>query len=168
LWCSSWNQYPFGFTYDKYSLTQKITYLDEFLDEAGLGDVAEDDMLWVGGQDSQLVGDALRIRKLLLLEVSLQVLHSLAPLDEFDVADRLKKELIARMNVTLHNFLEVLKELVGADLQLGSNGGSGGLVVLLDVDVDYVVGVELPGEGQVVGALRGRSEDKLTSLRVLK
>ena len=42
-------------------------YLDVLLDEDQLRDVAEDQVLWVVGQNSEFVGDSVGVLRLLLL-----------------------------------------------------------------------------------------------------
>ena len=80
----------------------------------------------------------------------------------------LSHKLIARSDVSLYDLLQVLEKLLVSDLQLRANSGAGCLLKLLDINVDDVVGEELPGEGDVVRALGGGAEHKLTKLEVLQ
>ena len=76
------------------------------------------------------------------------------------------KELVARLDVALNDFLKILEEVLSPNLELGTDRGTWGLAMLLDVDVHDVLIVELPGQCDVVYALGAWSEEKFSNVNI--
>ena len=68
---------------------------------------------------------------------------------------------VARHHISFDDFLQVFISLV-ADFELRANVCANGFFRLDNINMDDVGFVELPGEREVVGAARGRTEVKLT------
>lgn len=108
-------------------------------------------MLRILFKHSESVGDSGGFRILLRLQELIEF-FKLAAAGELDVSRGLPHEFIAGSDVALDDFLEILKELLIANLQLATDSGTWSLLILLDIDVDNVVGKEFPGESYVVRA----------------
>ena len=124
-------------------------------------------MLRVFLEDCESVGNPSRLLILLGLEDLVELLQ-LGTVSKLDVSSCLPHEFVARCDISLHYLLQILKELFLADLQLGADASTNGLLKLLDVNMDDVVGEELPGEGDIVGALGRGTEDELTIVLALE
>ncbi len=108
-------------------------------------------MLRILFKNSESVGDPGGFRILLRLQELIE-LFKLAAAGELDVPSGLSHEFIARSDVALNNFLEVLKELFIAYLQLLTDRCAWRFLKLLDIDVNNVVGKEFPSKSYVVWA----------------
>ena len=124
-------------------------------------------MLRVFLEDCESVGNPCRLLILLGLEDLVELLQ-LGTVSELDVSSCLPHKFVARCDISLHYLLQILKELFLADLQLGADASTNGLLKLLNVYMDDVVGEELPGEGDIVGALGRGTEDELTIVLALE
>ena len=123
-------------------------------------------MLRVFLKDSESIGNTAGLAVFLCLQELIE-LFKLATGSELHVARSFSHEFVARSNVSFHDFLQVLEKLLIANLELGADSRTRSFLKLLDINVDDVVGKEFPSEGDVVRALRGGAEDKLTKIEIL-
>lgn len=123
-------------------------------------------MLRVFLKDSESIGNAAGLAVFLSLQELIE-LFKLATSSELHVARSFSHKFIARSDISFHDFLQVLEKLLISNLKLGANSCTRSLLKLLDINVDDVVGKEFPSEGDVVRALRGGAEDKLTKIEIL-
>jgi hypothetical protein len=120
-------------------------------------------VLRVVAEDGHSVGDLVGVFSFLLLESIFQLLES-AALKELLMAEGFSECFVAGDDVPFDDLLQAFELFFQAYLQLASDGGSDGLVGLLDIDVHEAVGVEEPGESNVVLAVRGGSEHEVPDL----
>ena len=78
------------------------------------------------------------------------------------------EELVGRLDVALHNLLQILKEFLSANLKLCADRGSRSFVVLLNINVHDILLVELPCQSDVVGTFGARPKDKLSNVNITK
>ena len=123
-------------------------------------------MLRVFLKDSESIGNTAGLAVFLCLQELIE-LFKLATGSELHVARSFSHEFVARSNVSFHDFLQVLEKLLIANLELGADSRTRSFLKLLYINVDDVVGKEFPSECDVVRALRGGAEDKLTEIEIL-
>lgn len=75
---------------------------------------------------------------------------------------------VASHDVALNDLLDVLEDLVRTYDQLGTDTSTDGFILFYDVNVDNVVGVEFPGQSQMVWALGRGTEDEFTNILILE
>jgi hypothetical protein len=122
-------------------------------------------MLRVIREHSELVGDPVGVLGFLLFKHDVEFLTSGA-CDKLRVQHSILEELVARLNVALNDFLKVLEEVLSPNLQFGADRGPWDFAMLLDVDMDDVLIVELPGQCDVLCTPGAWSEEKLSNVYI--
>ena len=126
-------------------------HLDVLLADLLFGNVAEHNVLWVGWQDGEAIGDATWLLLLLFLEPGLEIFERLG-VRELLMADHLTHETIAWDDVSLDDFSQTFELVVVADSQDATDSGTRLLVALVDINVNIVILPKLPGQSDAVFA----------------
>lgn len=75
-------------------------------------------------------------------------------MNELKVVASISHMFITGHDVAFDDLLNVFEDFICAYDELGTDAGTNGLFLFNNVDVDNVIGVELPGECDMISALR--------------
>jgi hypothetical protein len=142
-------------------------HLDVLLADLLLRHVTEHDVLWVGWQDGEAIGDATWLLLLLFLEAGFEIFERLG-VRELLMADHLTDETVAWDDVSLDDLSQAFKLIVVTDSQDATDSGSRLFVALVDVNVNVVILPELPGQSDTVFTSSRWAEEEVSSLKKVK
>ena len=137
--------------------------LNELLQDLLFWNIAKNDVLRVGCQDSEAVRNSTWLLTLFFFQPSFKIFKGLS-IREFLMTNNFANQSVARDDVALYNLSQALKIVIIADDESATNRSTLHLILFEDVAVNVMTLPELPSERDPVFASSRRSEEEITSL----